>query len=129
MVVVKRTDLKTDDAKRKQLAILDNSSSDTSEFDFELLQEDFDAETLQDWGLDNIILLNDAECEMPNLGSGDKAPFQQMTFTVANEQAEAINSAINKIKQSEKYKYCETFGNGNSNGNALYCITESFLNG
>lgn len=52
LVVVKRTDLATDDEKRKQLAVLDNSSSDSSEFDFELLQEDFDTETLTDWGID-----------------------------------------------------------------------------
>ena len=37
LVVVKRTDLKTDDEKRKQLAVMDNSTSDSSEFDFELL--------------------------------------------------------------------------------------------
>lgn len=52
LVVVKRTDLQTDDAKRKQLAVMDNSTSDSSEFDFELLQADFDTEELEDWGLD-----------------------------------------------------------------------------
>lgn len=52
LVVVKRTDLKTDDDKRKQLAVMDNSTSDSSEFDFEMLNDDFEAETLQDWGLD-----------------------------------------------------------------------------
>ena len=52
LVVVKRTDLKTDDDKRKQLAVMDNSTSDSSEFNFELLNEDFDTETLNDWGLD-----------------------------------------------------------------------------
>lgn len=52
LVVVKRTDLATDDAKRKQLAVMDNSTSDSSEFDFELLQADFDNEILTDWGID-----------------------------------------------------------------------------
>ena len=52
LVVVKRTDLATDDDKRKQLAVMDNSTSDSSEFDFELLGNDFDSETLNDWGLD-----------------------------------------------------------------------------
>lgn len=52
LVVVKRTDLATDDDKRKQLAVMDNSTSDSSEFDFELLNEDFESETLQDWGID-----------------------------------------------------------------------------
>ena len=52
LVVVKRTDLKTNDEKRKQLAIMDNSTSDSSEFDLESLQADFDVDELQDWGLD-----------------------------------------------------------------------------
>lgn len=52
LVVVKRTDLNTNDEKRKQLAIMDNSTSDSSEFDLESLQADFSVEQLQDWGLD-----------------------------------------------------------------------------
>lgn len=52
LIVVKRTDLKTDDEKRKQLAVMDNSTSDTSDFDLTLLQEDFDTEKLVDWGIE-----------------------------------------------------------------------------
>lgn len=52
LVVVKRTDLATDDDKRKQLAVMDNSASDSSEFDFELLSADFDDYTLGEWGVD-----------------------------------------------------------------------------
>ncbi len=61
LVVVKRTDLKTDDDKRKQLAVMDNSTSDSSEFDLELLQTDFETETLQDWGIDVDFQLDDKE--------------------------------------------------------------------
>ena len=57
-----------------------------------------------------------------SLPDGDKAPFQQMTFTLADEQAEQIKNAIADIKQTEEYKYTETMGNENSNGNALYLI-------
>lgn len=56
------------------------------------------------------------------LPEGDKAPFQQMTFTLADEQAEQVKNAIADIKQTDEYKYCETLGNENSNGNALYLI-------
>ena len=38
LVVVKRTDLNTDDEKRKKLAVMDNSTSDSSEFDIEILK-------------------------------------------------------------------------------------------
>ncbi len=61
LVVVKRTDLATNDDKRKQLAVMDNSTSDSSEFDFELLNEDFDVKNLNDWGLDVEIKLDDNE--------------------------------------------------------------------
>ena len=52
LVVVKRTDLATGDEKRKKLALADNVASDLSEFDNELLQEDFTIEELVDWGLE-----------------------------------------------------------------------------
>lgn len=51
LVVVKRTDLSTDDEKRKQMAIMDNSTSDSSEFDVELLKVDLSIPELQDLGL------------------------------------------------------------------------------
>lgn len=129
LVVVKRTDLKTDDEKRKQLAIMDNSTSDSSEFDIDTLQADFDVERLQDWGLDDFVGLEDCEIDMPELNNGDKPPFQQMTFTLADSQAELIKEALAKIKHSNSFKYVETYGNENSNGNALFCIIEDWLNG
>lgn len=52
LVVVKRTDLDTDDEKRKKLAVMDNSTSDTSEFDFDLLKEDFKLGELEWFGVD-----------------------------------------------------------------------------
>ena len=52
LVVVKRTDLKTDDEKRKALAVMDNSTSDTSEFDLELLTADFTVDELSDFGIE-----------------------------------------------------------------------------
>lgn len=52
LVVVKRTDLSTDDFKRKQLAVMDNSTSDSSEFDLELLSADFEIDDLQNFGID-----------------------------------------------------------------------------
>ena len=63
LVVVKRTDLATDDLRRKQLAIMDNSASDSSEFDIELMKEDFELEQLADWGLDELVNLNMADDE------------------------------------------------------------------
>jgi hypothetical protein len=69
LVVVKRTDLATDDDKRKQLAIMDNSTSESSEWDFEKLEADFDADELEDWGLDVDFAIEEEEKETDVKGS------------------------------------------------------------
>lgn len=52
LIAVKRTDLSTEDEKRKLLAVADNKTSDTSEFDFELLSADFEIDILEEIGFD-----------------------------------------------------------------------------
>jgi len=94
------------------------------EWDWDILANEWDTELLNDWGLSLPVYFNDSD-ELGtefSLPDGDKAPFQQMTFTLADEQAEKIKNAITDIKQTEEYKYCETLGNENTNGNALYLI-------
>lgn len=54
LIAIKRTDLTTEDEKRKLLAIADNKTSDTSEFDFDLLSSDFDFDILNDLGFDEV---------------------------------------------------------------------------
>jgi hypothetical protein len=111
-----------DEDKQRQFIIKDNVSG--GEWDWEMLANEWDTEELQEWGLD----LPGFDLDANGLGedftlpNGDKAPFQQMTFTLADEQAEQIKNAIAEIKQTEEYKYAETMGNENSNGNALYLI-------
>lgn len=125
LVVVRRTDLHTEDDKRKQLAIMDNSTSDSSEFDLELLQEDFDLDALNDFG----VSFDGLECEtdFPELAAGDKSPFQQMTFTFADGQAEVVKSALEMAKDKENN--LDNMGNQNSNGNALFLIVSEWING
>lgn len=65
LVVVQRTDLKTDDEKRKKLAIMDNSTSDTSTWDMSLLQADFDIPALADLGVD--VKLKDVDDKEPDI--------------------------------------------------------------
>lgn len=52
LVVVKRTDLSSNDEKRKLLALADNHSSDTSMFDLDLVIEDFDLDVLKEFEFD-----------------------------------------------------------------------------
>ena len=107
--------------KQREFLIKDNVSG--GEWDWQLLQE-WDTDELENWGLDLIGFDLDSD-ELGTdfiLPDGDKAPFQQMTFTLADEQATQIKNAIADIKETEEYKYAETMGNENSNGNALYLI-------
>jgi hypothetical protein len=94
------------------------------EWNWDDLANSWDTEQLVEWGIDLPIFFNDSD-ELGtdfSLADGDKAPFQQMTFTLADEQAIQIQNAIAEIKLTDEYKYAETMGNENSNGNALYLI-------
>lgn len=108
--------------QQREFLIKDNTSG--GEWDFEMLANEWDVEQLDEWGLEVGGFDVDEEdmSDEFSLPEGDKAPFQQMTFTLADEQAEQIKNAIADIKATEEYKYCETLGNENSNGNALYLI-------
>jgi ParB-like chromosome segregation protein Spo0J len=108
--------------QQREFLIKDNTSG--GEWDFEMLANEWDIEQLDAWGLDvgGFDLDSDELGTDFSLPDGDKAPFQQMTFTLADEQAEQIKNAIADIKETDEYKYAETMGNENSNGNALYLI-------
>lgn len=64
--------------------------------------------------------------DAPAMASGDRAPFQQMTFTLHDSQAEAVKAAIDRAKKDGRG---ESDVNENSNGNALAAIAEAFVNG
>ena len=129
-----------DDTKEKALNIALNKISgdwDTSklsdlltelnDLDIDMDLTGFDTSEMDDLigiGLDSI----DTSDEF-SLPDGDKPPFQQITFTLADEQAEIIKEAVSDIKQTDTFKYIETFGNENGNGNALYCLVQEWLSG
>jgi len=108
--------------KQNEFIIKDNVGF--GEWDWDAIANEWNKQELINWGLD----LPGFDLDADKLGTdfslpeGDKAPFQQMTFTLADEQAEQIKNAIADIKETEEYKYSETMGNENSNGNALYLI-------
>lgn len=52
LVVIKRTDLSTEDERRKLLALADNHTSDTSHFNFSAIVDDFNVDSLGDWNMD-----------------------------------------------------------------------------
>lgn len=58
----------------------------------------------------------------PQLASGDREPFQTMTFTVHDTQADTIRAALKRAKADGAF----SGPNENSNGNALARIAEAY---
>ena len=108
--------------KERELNIRLNKNS--GEWDYDALANYFDVGELTEWGFtdENLFPFDQdygTEFELPD---GDKEPFQQMTFTLSDEQAESVQTAIKKAKQND---FSDT-GNENSNGNALWWICQSY---
>lgn len=134
LIAVKRTDLAYDDPRARELAIADNRASEVGlEWSAEVLTA-FQAEGLdleQFWfpeELERVLSdLPDADewgDAFDALPDGDKSPFQQMTFTVSDDQADQVQNALDAAKRMGAF--VDT-GNENSNGNALARICETFL--
>ena len=102
LVVVKRTDLKTDDEKRKALAVMDNSTSDTSEFDLDLLTTDFSVDELEDFGIE--LPEEIKEVEVPDVlekEDSDKPFTVKLTF----ENCAALNAFREQYEELIKSEY------------------------
>ena len=103
LVVVKRTDLKTDDEKRKALAVMDNSTSDTSEFDLELLTADFIVDELEDFGIE-LPEEKEEEVEVPDVlekEDSDKPFTVKLTF----ENYVTLNAFREQYEEMIKSEY------------------------
>jgi hypothetical protein len=111
--------------QQREFIIKDNVGF--GEWDWDLLANEWDSGLLDDWGLELGVDLNSDDFgEDFDLADGDKEPFQQITFTLADEQAERVKAILADVKQTDGYKYTETFGNENSNGNLLYSLVNQW---
>lgn len=63
------------------------------------------------------------EMDFPELATGDKNPFQQMTFTLHDEQAAVVKDALERAKAAGPF---DEGLNANSNGNALARVCEAY---
>jgi hypothetical protein len=70
-----------------------------------------------------VSILNEDEA-FGKLPQDDRAPFQQMTFTLHDEQAETVREAMKLAKVQGAF--IDT-GNENGNGNALARICETYI--
>lgn len=118
------------DTQKRAYIIADNKLALNAGWDEEMLgieladlrEADFDLGLLG-FSEDDLGAFDVDEAGMPELSSEDKQPFQQMTFTVHDEQAEDVQAAIAKAKS---IGHGESAVNENSNGNALAFICQSF---
>lgn len=120
-------ELELDKEKERELNIRLNKN--TGGWDWESLSTYFEVEELTDWGFTDKELFAYNEDEFGedfDLPDGEKDPIQQITFTLSDDQAELLSEALSDAKKLEEFKYVETFGNENGNGNALYLIVSQW---
>lgn len=98
--------------------LLENEMRDLADADFDLGALGFDAKELE--------MIADVKPldEMPELPDGDKQPFQQITFTLHDEQKSVVDDAILLARTNP---IADTGLNENANGNALALICEQWL--
>jgi len=93
-----------------ELSILDD-------LDFDLSLTGFDEDELK-------LYLGNAEgVDFPTLNSGEKEPFQQIAFSLHDDQADVVKDALDKAKENDlDYEL-----NTNINANALHYICSYYL--
>ena len=119
--------------QKKAYILADNRIALNSSWDYELLESEMrdlkDADyDLGSLGFDEkeLELIADVKPldEMPELPDGDKQPFQQITFTLHDEQKSVVDDAILLARTNP---LADTGLNENANGNAIALICEQWL--
>ena len=112
--------------QKKEFIVKDNVGF--GEWEWDMLANEWDSVQLAEWGLD--VWQNEDDIETTDefsLPDGEKSNLEQITYTLTKEQSNIIKEAIQEIKYTEEYKYVETFGNENGNGNALYLLIQQWV--
>lgn len=119
-------------AQQRALVIADNQLAMNAGWDMAMLAAEIaglDDEKFQldllgfDMSFINELLGPVDEVDLPELKDGDREPFQQMTFTLHDEQADQVKDAIEAAKAMGPFDS----QNENGNGNAIARICETFL--
>lgn len=122
----------SEDQKRAYV-IADNQIALNAGWDMDVLEDeiralDGDSFSVDMLGFDEFelskMLAEVDEIELPALADGEKEPFQQMTFTLHDEQVEQVKAAIDAAKAMGAFVDSP---NENGNGNSLARICETFL--
>jgi hypothetical protein len=125
------------EAQKKAYRLADNKIAENSEWDAGMLG--LEITDLQGLGVDPVLMGFDA-AELADLfppehnedqygedftlDDGDKKPFQQISLTLHDKQAELLHAAIAHVYECDEVK--ETFGNENKNGNGMYEVVRQW---
>ena len=107
LVVVKRTDLHTDDPRRKTLALADNATSDDVEWDFEAIADDWTEDEAGEWGVE---WPADEEGVTDEEQSNESSKQQKDLSSKINVEYKIEVSCINEAEQEKLYN--ELIGEG-----------------
>ena len=112
--------------KSSEFIIKDNVGF--GEWDWDMLGNEWDIYPLAEWGLDVWTPDLDPEelADGFNLADGDKPPFQSLTFTLSDAQAEYLKERLTEVKQDPAFQDMDAAENDNSNGNALSLLAQQW---
>lgn len=98
LIAVKRTDLKPEDEKRRNLSVMDNSTSDLSTWDWSRLTGDFDEPSLYEMGIE-LPELDAVETDLEDIERPD-IPLKGDVFEliIECESEQALQTLYDKMK-------------------------------
>ena len=108
----------------KAFRLVDNKVGEIAEWDMELLPLELAdiAVDMSAFGFETIA--EEAFGETFTLNDGGKKPFQQISLTLHDKQAELLHAAIAHVYANGVVS--ETFGNENKNGNGIYEVVRQW---
>lgn len=109
----------------KAFRLADNKVSEKAEWDFNMLDAelaDLDID-MTDFGFEKLDINIDDYGTDFNLPDGEKNEMETMSFCLHRKQKLLIEEALEMVKDD----VCETFGNENKNGNAIYEVVREWV--
>ena len=125
MIDVRVPNRKLKSKEVKELALIGNTHN--GEWDFDLLKEHYvELGDLGEFGIAMPVDIPPMDTTGLGGGGGGESTaagvLKQITLTFSPEQMTTYKNALEDAKNLEEFRYVETFGNENSDANAIYFI-------